>query len=582
MYLDKNSETKWLIKSENRILGPYNFDQICDLIHKKQISLIDEVRDMETRWLYVRENSEFKSIVEEMRKELNSRNDITVTVQSSSKTVDENIQKTKTEFNQFTDISLEAKDIVILSETLASPPNLDNESNIKIDPKKQNKAKFYGVQNDKGVKKKLNLYVNKIVIILISMVLLVGSGFYGYIYIHKRNAIRQEEDLMSQIRKYKYLGLEQKIVELFPKLTVSSQKKMFPELLEIYPALEGTGLIVPEDIKPLKTNTNMTPDQKANVELVYFWRATKQKAYSEAQDYLVSAIAYQPMSLLIKENEALLAIKNEKYLNAFNLFKNIFNQEKNGRYLLGMVESYYGLSASERVQLSKELLLSLDSYTKVYFDYKKELLLAQISLAYELNDKTLYKDSIIQFFNLPCKLSSQFIKPNLLISDSYQFKEFDDIKTTVKKILSDDENLLFQLHIYLESNLLSDAIEFVNNNTSKVNSEAIRTQMNLLLLDAQNRNAEVVALEKLNLLDMNSELNHLLIARSKIEIDSSSNISMHLQFLEAHQNLFYKNWLTLEKLIKLSTIAELKNYIRDNFVTIQNFKPVFIARGLIN
>ena len=56
MRQENRLENKWLIKSENRILGPYNFEQVIDLIRKKQISIIDEIRDPETRWLYVREN----------------------------------------------------------------------------------------------------------------------------------------------------------------------------------------------------------------------------------------------------------------------------------------------------------------------------------------------------------------------------------------------------------------------------------------------------------------------------------------------------------------------------------------------
>lgn len=579
MYLDKNSETKWLIKSENRILGPYSFDQIIDLIRKKQISLIDEVRDSETRWLYVRENPEFKSIVEEMRNEIYSRVDNTVTFQSSSKTVDEYVQKTKTD-NQFTDISLEAKDIVVVSETL-SAVSMDKGAS-GADPRKNGKAKTYGVQNDKVIRDRLNSYISKAVLSLMAMVVLSGAAFYGYVYIHKRNAIRQEEELVSQVRKYKILGLDQKVVELFSRLTMSSQKKLIPELLEIYPLLESTGLASVEDIKSLKLNANMSLEQRANNELVYFWLAIQKKDYEKAQDYLVSATTLQPAANLIKENEALLFIKNGKYISAFNVFKNIFSQEKNGRYLLGMVEAYYGLPEVEKPEYSKELLSILDAYTRVYYDYKKELLLAQIAIAHQLNEKVLYKDSVVQFFNVPCRLSSQFIKPSLLISDSYIWSHFKDMTSTIMETLDNDEKLLFQLHNFLEANLLSDAVEFVSVNSAKLNNEEIRTQMNLLLLDAQNRNAEVVALEKLNLLDMNSELNHLLIAKNKIEVDNHANIAEHLQFFDKKQNFFYKDWLKLESLIKMNSIVDLRAYIRDHFITIQNFKPVYVAKGLIN
>ena len=55
-----STKSKWLIKSNFKILGPYTFEQVEDLILKKQISLIDEIRDMELRWTYVREVSDFK------------------------------------------------------------------------------------------------------------------------------------------------------------------------------------------------------------------------------------------------------------------------------------------------------------------------------------------------------------------------------------------------------------------------------------------------------------------------------------------------------------------------------------------
>ena len=61
--MNTDYENKWLVKSDNKIVGPYSFDQIEDFLFKRQISLIDEVRDMNTRWLYIREVPEFKEMV---------------------------------------------------------------------------------------------------------------------------------------------------------------------------------------------------------------------------------------------------------------------------------------------------------------------------------------------------------------------------------------------------------------------------------------------------------------------------------------------------------------------------------------
>src|SRR3989338_6895820 len=122
MMIAISNEKKWLIKSENKILGPYSFEQIEDLLLKKQISIIDEVRDSDTRWLYLRENQQFKKIIEDVRAQIESRSDSTKTIQNSvnqvgTKTVDEPIQ-TRSVSHQFTDVSLQTQDASILKETV--------------------------------------------------------------------------------------------------------------------------------------------------------------------------------------------------------------------------------------------------------------------------------------------------------------------------------------------------------------------------------------------------------------------------------------------------------------------------------
>ncbi len=574
MYLEKNSENKWLVKAENKILGPYNFDQIIDLIRRKQISLIDEIRDPETRWLYVRENAEFKNIVEEMRKEIDSRSESTKTYQSVSKSMDDPMQKTKTDVNLFTDINLETKDISVSNEVLTTP--------VENYTPKVEKSKMYGVQTDEVVQQKISVFSTKILAISVAAIVIVLSSFFGYIFIQKRNVVKQEEEWALQIKKYKYLGLYQKAVDVFTKLPAANQKKLIPELLEIYPLLESTGLVSQDDIKSLKSEAGLSPDQKANIEIINFWLAMQQQNYGQAQEFLIKATTLQPTSFLIKENEALLYLKKGQFLNSFNIFKTIFNQEKNGRYLLGMVQAFTGLSNLEKSQYNKELLTSLDNYTSVYYDYKKELLLAQIGLAHEMNESVLYKVSKTQFFNTPCQLSSQFTRPSLLALNTYAWKELNEIKAVVHKTLYSDEFVLFQLHDYLEANQLSLASEFVRSNVSRVGSAAIREQMNLLLFNAQKRSKEVVALEKSNQLDMTSELNHLILALNKIEINPELSLSTHLQFLNSRQQIFYKDWIELEQLIKKNALPELKIFIKDHFTTVQNFSPIFVARSLVN
>ena len=111
------ADRKWMIKSENRILGPYSYDQIEDLLKKKQITLIDEVRDMDTRWMYVRESEALKAIVEEIREELANTDDHTKTYQTRTSqgltktgTITQELvqaENTKFEMPNFTNVKVE-------------------------------------------------------------------------------------------------------------------------------------------------------------------------------------------------------------------------------------------------------------------------------------------------------------------------------------------------------------------------------------------------------------------------------------------------------------------------------------------
>lgn len=599
MYLEENSKKKWLVKSENKILGPYSFDQVIDLIRKKQVSLIDEIRDPENRWLYVRENPAFKEIVEERRKEIDARSESTKTYQNTaSKSIATPTQKTKTdsiyrdenETNQFSHISLtslEEQDAVVINETLTAPSfetqsNASDRTSCRLSDRASANKKQYGLPSDISIKKNLSLFSAKILHLSVIAVVAVFISFWAYVSIQKRNTVRQEEERILQIKKYKYLGLYEKAIDLFTKLSPNYQKKIVPDLLEIYPLLATKGLVDAEDINSLHSEIGLSPDQRGNIEIINFWLSMQQQNYGQAQEYLIKATSLQPTSALIKENEALMYLKMRQFLNSFNTFKTLFSSQKNGRYLLGMVQAYYGLSNPEKSQYKKELLSNLEKYTAIYYDFKKELLLAQIALAHELNEVLLYNASKIQFLNTPCRLSGYFIRPGLLAADTYMWKDMGEIKASINKTLSGDELILFQLHDYLEADELGIATEFISDNSSRLGSAAVREQMNLLLFDAQKRHQEVAALAKSNQLDMSSGLNHLLIAFNKIELNPEDNLTEHVQFFKKNQLIFYRDWVELEQLIKKKAVGELKVFIKDHFVTVQNFNPVFVAKSLVD
>ncbi len=74
-----STDKNWLVKSSTRILGPFTLTELTDQLKTRTVSIIDEVRLPEGRWLYVRENKLFLEIVRNIREEQDAHSEQTMT-----------------------------------------------------------------------------------------------------------------------------------------------------------------------------------------------------------------------------------------------------------------------------------------------------------------------------------------------------------------------------------------------------------------------------------------------------------------------------------------------------------------------
>jgi hypothetical protein len=356
---------------------------------------------------------------------------------------------------------------------------------------------------------------------------------------------------------------------------------MLPQLLDMYPVLEKNGAANIEQIRSLKNSSiNLSIDQKVNIDLINFWLAAKEQNYGQASDNLVLASQKDASLKLIKENEAWLSLKKSSPKEAYDQFKAIKIENQNpppGRLLFGRVVAYIELPEVEKVKIAPLLLDELDKYTIVQFNMRKELLLAQIYLARELNNEPIFNDSLKAFFNTIPRLSEQFIKPNLVFPNVYRWKELDKIKAAVLAKLTGDQAILFQLHDLLEQNQLNQAVTFVQEQQPKVQDPKIKAQMNLLLYYAQDRFKDVLALHATKTLDMTSVLNHFLIAKSSLKIEPKKAVAEHVNAIQEQNQRFYAAWLELESLVAKEKMNEVRSFISFNFPDTKDFLPVLEA-----
>jgi tetratricopeptide (TPR) repeat protein len=162
----------WLVKSGDRILGPYTKEEIRNLLMSREIVVIDEVTRPLKRWHYIRDEVAFAVIVEEIRKaHLNSRED--TELGTVSKTVDDfsehtgDFVPTSASFRQSTNIrEAEVVDEVSIPQPTkrgGSPP--DN-------------VRSYGAANDQRVKEEVSrgnrtLWISAFVVLIVALFMFV-------------------------------------------------------------------------------------------------------------------------------------------------------------------------------------------------------------------------------------------------------------------------------------------------------------------------------------------------------------------------------------------------------------------------
>lgn len=578
-----SNEKKWLVKSENKILGPYSFDQVEDLLLKKQISLIDEIRDTETRWLYIRENAEFQSVIGDIRQQLENKSEATKTVQSGqsqtgTKPTDDYLQSTKSSANYFTDVSLTTQEASVVKETIDDVLARAHRDDAF---EKANQSRKYVFQNDPASQKEMHFFSKNIKVTLLIIFILSLSGIFSYYFYSKYNEQRLETELLTQVKKLKFLGLGQQAAVLFSQLQSASQKKFFKDVIDLYPYLESFGFQI-KNLEELESSANLSTDNKISIYMSRFWAYMQVQNFELAQVQVVKAKSLQPADSLVNENEAILNLRLRKYTLALDSFLKLYGKNMNGRFLFGAIQCFQALGQTDRLKYAADLEKFVDRHVATHYDYRKELLLAQMAFALYKNNDILFRLSWKQFLNTPTQLSVLFKKPTLVAPFSYQWKDLETYISAVRKKLNRADDMVFQVHDYLESSQISAAVDFVEKNKNSFSDTATKQQMYLLVYNALNKRNEILSLGKTNQLDKKSELNHLIVGFSKVLIDAETDVSEHINFLNENNLKFYADWISLTRMVQKKKVAEIKYFLKSSYMADTDFIPAEEARSLLD
>lgn len=174
----------WLVKSGDRVTGPFATEEIVNKLRSKEVVVIDELMSPESRWRYVRDEPVFADIVEEIRKGLMaSKEDTEVQTESTQTSTDTDL------VSNFHD-NTEAHFVPTVSGVkigLDSAQVKDAEFVETVDPSKgkeapkPNSVRTFGLQNKAEPQKPVKSGMPGVLIWLFTGVAIAGVGGAAYL-----------------------------------------------------------------------------------------------------------------------------------------------------------------------------------------------------------------------------------------------------------------------------------------------------------------------------------------------------------------------------------------------------------------
>ncbi len=572
--MNTDYENKWLVKSDNKIVGPYSFDQIEDFLFKRQISLIDEVRDMNTRWLYIREVPEFKEMVEKVRIELDKRSEETRTIQTSTRYSDsqtgtntlaaenENAELT-TSPPAFTNISVDPQDITFQEVATTT----------SISDRKKNIGSHFVSTADPNIQKQLQTSYKKYFIIFgVALFLAIGSGFSYQLY-KKNSQEKIEQNLFKRMRKLALFGADQRAIEVYQKMPEALQLRILPEVIDLWPKLDAEGLINLDEIIQETERKKISAEQKVKIDLVKFNKKMALNNFSEAKGELINAKDLSPEYETVQENEAIINLIENQNKVSTNQFLKLFTGLNKGRFLLGAALNH--LSRAEMSDV--EMMEKIDRYLSTRIEYKKELLLVQIYLSLKNLNLKAAESFTSEFISTPNLLSQQFKISGLVFKSVYKIDKIIPYYEKVKNQLGSKSSGLIDLHIFLEKNDGYSAEKQYEKIKNLLSADEKNNTL-IAIHSVLNRWSEAMAIEKSSpaeKLNLASQLSLLRMKRAHKIQDYSAQVN----YLKTEKNLF-SLWAELLNFSDNEN-EKIKSYLQLNAQSNDDFIPLIEMKAQI-
>jgi tetratricopeptide (TPR) repeat protein len=317
----------WLVKSSTKILGPFTREEVLNLLTHRQITIIDEIRQPEGRWNYIRENRHFKEIVKNLRYEDDhSREDtMTSTMTSAALQATQTMTITKTE-------NSEAEEFTVTPLVPPKAPPGANATIKDVTPTPESEAlaasravaraaagtKRFGNLQDQRVQNKIqkqNVFLRTILLGIVACAAL----FLVYNYTRKdRRSDQGYTQLLASALRYKELGLYERALESYKKAAaikepdLESQFQMaFLLISQDRQSLIGRRIIERASLKEGRSRNDIIQGH-LGIALSYMMEGD----FSQADTHFQKALSFDGNNTAAKFNQATILFKKGNFAQA--------------------------------------------------------------------------------------------------------------------------------------------------------------------------------------------------------------------------------------------------------------------------
>lgn len=391
---EQNTEKNWLIKSSTRILGPFDFSEVAELLKSRQVSVIDEIRLPQGRWSYIRENALFLEIVKNIRDEQDTvaENTMTQSVAQYTQTKTDHLpdELTPTPTPHF-DSSFPGRNIKDVTPSAHSPATIGSST----------PARSYGSSGDSRVQGRLKEKSNHLRWALLSIaIVVVGLVTFSISQKDKNKAVGHDE-LMSQALRYKSMGLYEKALQSFTK---GSKLKIPSEDLKVQMA----PVLISEDRQSLLgrrilegalSQDGMSRSQIVEAYLGIAVSYMMDGDLKQGEDTLNKAIGYEPFNLSALLNLAIIELKKGQFHKAMEDFSAIVKRHPDSMLALfgqAIASIEYARGTSDFASL-KKLMADIKENIKTTGYLREELSLILVYASSLLGDVDTLNQAVVHF-----------------------------------------------------------------------------------------------------------------------------------------------------------------------------------------